>query len=62
MRKIHNEKFDIYFDKLTYVTHDTAKSYSKMISQFFLYSPGVDPTNLEPFLASKFNLLIKGGH
>ena len=53
--------FDIYVDKLTYVTHDTAKSYSKMISQFILYSPGIDPTDLKPFLASKFNLPIKGG-
>ena len=44
----------------TYVTHDTAKSYSKMISQFILYSPSVDPANLEPLLASKFNLPIKG--
>ena len=61
LRKIHNEMFDIYVDKLTYVTHDTAKSYSKMISQFILYSPGIDPTDLEPFLASKFNLPIKGG-
>ena len=61
LRKIHNEMFDIYVDKLIYFTHDTAKSYSKMISQFILYSPGVDPTDLEPFLASKFNLSIKDG-
>ena len=53
--------FDIYADKLTYVTHDTAKSYSKMISQFILYSPCVDSTDLEPFVVSKFNLPIKGG-
>ena len=61
LRKIYNEMFDIYVDKLTYVTHDAAKSYSKMISQFILYSLDVDPTDLEPFLASKFNLPIKGG-
>ena len=61
MRKIHNEKFYIYVDKLSYVTYDTAKPYSKMISQFILYSPGVDHANLEPFLALKFNLPIKVG-
>ena len=37
--------FDIYIDKLIYVTHDTAKSFSKMISQYIQYSPGVDPTD-----------------
>ena len=41
--------FDFYVDKFTYVTHDTAKSYSKIISQFILYSPGVGPADLEPF-------------
>ena len=61
LRKNHNEMFDIYADKLTFVTHDTAKSYSKMISQFILYSPGVYLTDLEPFVVSKFNLPIKGG-
>ena len=39
--------FDIYVDKLTYVTHDTAKSYYKIISQFIIYPPGVDPADLE---------------
>ena len=61
LRKFHNEMFDIYIDKLAYVTYDTAKSYSKMISQFILYSPGVDHADLEPFLAFKFNLPIKVG-
>ena len=61
MRKINNEMFDIYVDKLTYVTHDKAKSYSKIISQFIIYSPGINPTDLELFLTSKFNLPIKGG-
>ena len=56
-----NKTVDIYVDKLTNVTLDTAKSYSKMISQFILYSPGVYLTDLKSFLASKFNLLIKGG-
>ena len=52
--------FDMYVDKLIYVTYDTAKSYYKMISQFILYSFGVDPAYLEPFLGSKFKLPIKG--
>ena len=52
---------DIYVDKLAYVTCDTAKSYSKIISQFILYSPGVDHADLKPFLAFKFNLPIKVG-
>ena len=49
LRKIHNKIFDIYTDKLTYITLDTTKSYSKIISQFILYSPDVDPADLEPF-------------
>ena len=32
VQKIHNEVFDIYVDKLTYVTYDAAKSYPNMIS------------------------------
>ena len=53
--------FDIYANKFTYATQATAKSYSKMISQFICYSPGVDPPNLEPILASKFNLSKERG-
>ena len=41
LRKIYNEMFDIYVDKLTYVSYNIAKSYSKMISQLILYSPNV---------------------
>ena len=52
--------FDMYVDKLIYVTYDTAKSYYKMISQFILYSFGVDSAYLEPYLGSKFNLPING--
>ena len=61
LRKIHNEKFYIYVDKLAYVTYDIAKSYSKMISQFILYSPGVDHADLESFLAFKINFITKVG-
>ena len=52
--------FDMYVEQLTYITYDTAKSYSEVDSQFILYSLGVDPAYLEPFLGSKFILLIKG--
>ena len=62
LRKIHNEMFDIYVDKLAYVTYDTAKSYCKMISRFILYSPSVDHADLEQFLAFKFSLPIKVGY
>ena len=61
LRTIHEQMFDVYVDKLTYATQATAKSYSKMISQFIYYSPGIDPADLEPFLASKFNLSKEGG-
>ena len=48
LRTIHEQMFDVYVDKLTYATQATAKSYSKMISQFIYYSPGVDPADLKP--------------
>ena len=52
--------FEIYVDKLVYVDSDTAKSYSSMISQFLLYSPGVDPKDLDRFLCFKFKLPVEG--
>ena len=61
MRKIHNEKLYIYVDKLAYFNYDIVMSYSKMISQFILYSTGVDHADLEPFLAFKFNFPVKIG-
>ena len=60
LRKIHEEMFEIYVDKLVYVDSDTAKSYSSMISQFLLYSPGVDPKDLDRFRGFKFKLPVEG--
>ena len=53
--------FDIYVSKLGSLELKTAKAYSKMISQFIMYSPSIDPTDLERFLTIKFNLEQKSG-
>ena len=56
LRNIHNEMFNIYASKLGPLELKTANSYSKMISQFILYSPSIDPDDLDQFLSIKFNL------
>ena len=48
--------FDIYINKLDYVSHDTAKSYSKMIDEFVMYSPEICTDDLTTFLRKKINL------
>ena len=61
LRKIHDEMFDIYINKLTYVSYDTAKSYSKMISEFVMYSPEICPDDLTTFLKNKIKLSKRRG-
>ena len=39
------------------VEYETAQAYDKMISEFVMFSPGINPNDLELFLISKFNLL-----
>ena len=60
LRKIHDEMFDTYVKNLDYINLDTAKAYSKMISEFIMYSPGVNPDDLELFLKKKFSITNNG--
>ena len=61
LRKIHEEMFDIYIQKMNAVEYVTAQACAKMISEFVMFSPGIDPNDLELFLISKFNILKSGG-
>ena len=49
--------FDIYIQKMNAVEYEMAKVYAKMISEFIMFSSGIDPNDLELFLMSKFNIL-----
>ena len=51
--------FDDYAEILDYINLDTAKAYSKMISEFIMYSLEVNPDDLELFLKKKSSLSIK---
>ena len=51
--------FDAYVENLDYKNLDTTKAYSKMISEFIMYSPGINPDKLELFLKKKSSLPIK---
>ena len=42
--------FDAYVKNLDYINLDTAKAYPKMISEFVMHSPGVNPDDLVLFL------------
>ena len=53
--------FDIYIQKMNAVEYVTAQAYAKMISEFVMFSPGIDPNDLELFIISKFNILKSGG-
>ena len=61
LRKIHEELFENYALTLGYVSMKTAKRYCKIISKFLLYSPSVDPDELEPFIIEEFKLKKKSG-
>ena len=50
LRKIHDEMFHTYAENFDYINLDTAKAYSKIISESIMYSPGVNPDDLELFL------------
>ena len=56
LKEIHDEMFDIYIDKMNYISNKTAKSYSKIISKFMIYSPSIDPYDLDKFILCEFNL------
>ena len=49
LRKIHEEMFDIYIQKMNAVEYETAQAYAKMISEFIMFSPGIDPNDLVLF-------------
>ena len=53
--------FDFYIQKMNALEYETSKSYAKMISEFFMFSPGVNPNDLEQFFTLKFNLSKEGG-
>ena len=61
LRKIHEEMFENYVSSLGYVNMKTAKGYCRIISKFLLYSPSVDPDELEPFLIKEFKIKQKSG-
>ena len=61
LRKIHEELFENYVLTLGYVSMKTAKRYCKIISKFLLYSPSVDPDELEPFIIEEFGLKKMSG-
>ena len=56
LKEIHDEMFDIYVDKMNYISNKTAKSYSNIISKFMIYSPSIDPYDLDKFIRCEFNL------
>ena len=56
LRKIHEEMFETYVSSLDYVDMKTAKGYCRIISKFLLFSPSVDPDELDPFLTREFKL------
>ena len=56
LRQIHEEMFNIYVDKVKHVSEKTMKYYSKIISKFILFSPAVDPDDLEKFICFEFKL------
>ena len=41
--------------------YETTKSYAKMISEFVMFSSGVNQNDLEQFLTLRFNLSKEGG-
>ena len=61
LRKIYEEMLETYVFSLNYVDMKTAKGYCRIISKFLLYSPSVDPDELEPFLTTEFKLEQKRG-
>ena len=48
--QIHEEIFDICIDKMNHVSDKTMKYYLKILSKFTLFSPAVDPDELEKFI------------
>ena len=61
LREIYEEMFGIYIQKMNALEYETAKSYAKMVSEFVMFSSGVNPNDLEQFLTLKFNLSKEGG-
>ena len=56
LKEILEEMFDIYVEKMKHISNSTAKSYCKIISKFMLYSPSIDPHDLDKFIQYEFNL------
>ena len=55
LRKIHEEMFEIYVSSLDYVDIKRIKGYCRIISKFLVFSPSVDPDDLELFFTTELN-------
>ena len=56
LKEIHEEMLDIYVNKMKHISDTTAKAYSKIISKFIMFSPSIDPSDLEKYIKFEFNL------
>ena len=61
LSKIHQEMFGNYVVTLGYFSMKTSKGYCKIINKLLLYSPFVDPDELEAFIIEEFKLKKKSG-
>ena len=52
--KVQNEVLEYYTNKMKHINPKTQKSYSRIISQFLVYSPSFDPDDLKSFIWLKF--------
>ena len=43
---------------MKHISDTTAKAYSKIISKFIMFSPSIDPSDLERYIKFEFNLKI----
>ena len=61
LRRIYEEMFEIFADKMRHNKDSTIKFYAHIICQFIIYSPSVDPNDFEEFIMFKFKLNQKSG-
>ena len=53
--------FKIFEDKMRHIQDSTIRFYAHVICQFIIYSPSVDPNDVEGFIMFKFKLNKKSG-
>ena len=61
LRRIYEEMFEIFADKMRHIKDSTIRFYAHIICQFIIYSPSVDPNDVEGFIMFKFKLNKKSG-